>query len=135
MTSGHDHGYGHVQRPAGSAAGAHRVRLRWALAIIGGFFVVEVVGALLTGSLALLGDAGHMLTDVVGLGLALAAIEAAARARAHPQRTFGLYRLEVLAALANAVLLAGLAGYVLYEAVRRFGDPPEVAAGRPLTGT
>jgi cobalt-zinc-cadmium efflux system protein len=126
MNPGHDHGDMH--RPAGSAASGHRRRLRWALVVIGGFFVAELVGALISGSLALLGDAGHMLTDVVGLGLALAAIEAAARTRGHPQRTFGLYRLEVLAALVNAVLLAGLAGYVLYEAVQRFGDPPEVAA-------
>lgn len=126
----------HVHGPravAGTSAGArHRARLRWALLVIGGFFVVELVGSLLTGSLALLGDAGHMLTDVIGLALALAAIEAAARARAHPRRTFGLYRLEILAALANAVLLVGLAGYVLFEAVRRFTDPPEVAAGAML---
>lgn len=108
------------------------MRLRWALVVIGGFFIVELVGALVTGSLALLGDAGHMLTDVVGLGLALAAIEAAARARAHPGRTFGLYRLEILAALTNAILLVGLAGYVLFEAVQRFADPPAVTAAPML---
>lgn len=132
MAFGHGHGHGHGQQPTGSASAQHRRRLRWALLVIVGFFVAELVGALVTGSLALLGDAGHMLTDVVGLGLALAAIEAAARARAHPQRTFGLYRLEVLAALANAVLLVGLASYVLYEAVRRFSDTPQVAAGPML---
>jgi cobalt-zinc-cadmium efflux system protein len=123
---GHDHGV------ALSAGGRHRRRLRWALVVIGGFFVVELVGALVTGSLALLGDAGHMLTDVVGLGLALAAIEASSRAQARPARTFGLYRLEILAALANAVLLVGLAGYILVEAVRRLADPPEVVAGPML---
>ena len=72
-----------------------------------------------------------MLTDVVGLGMALAAIQLADRALAprRRQRTFGLYRLEILAALANAVLLFGVAVYVLVEAVRRFGDPPDVLGG------
>jgi cobalt-zinc-cadmium efflux system protein len=112
-----------------SAAGRYRRQLRWALLLVAAFLVVEVVAALLTGSLALLGDAGHLFTDVVGLGLALAAVEAAARARSRPHRTFGLYRLEVLAALGNAVLLLGLAGFIVYEAVQRFQNPPEVAGG------
>jgi cobalt-zinc-cadmium efflux system protein len=102
--------------------------LGWSFCIIATFFVVELVGGLLTNSLALLSDAGHMLTDVLGLGMALAAIQAAVRVRAHVQRSFGLYRLEILAALANAVLLAGVAVYVLYEAVQRVNDPPEVLA-------
>lgn len=114
-----------------SAGGRYRRRLWFALALVVAFLVVEVAAALLTGSLALLGDAGHLLTDVVGLGMALAAIEAAARARRHPRRTFGLYRLEVLAALGNALLLLGLAGFILFEAVQRFRAPPEVA-GAPL---
>jgi cobalt-zinc-cadmium efflux system protein len=67
-----------------------------------------------------------MVTDVLGVGLALAAIVAARRSRRRPARTFGLYRAEVLAALANAVLLFGVAGYVLYEAVMRFSSPPDV---------
>ena len=83
-------------------------------------------------ALALLSDAGHMFTDVLGIGMALAAITAARRAAGDPQRTFGLYRLEVLAALANAVLLSGVAVYVLIEAVRRLGDPPAVSAGPVL---
>lgn len=120
-----------LQPDGNSAGGRHRTRLRWALALVVGFLAVEVTAALLTGSLALLGDAGHLLTDVVGLGLALGAIEAAARARHHPRRTFGLYRLEVLAALANAVLLVGLAGFILSEAVQRLRDPPDVA-GAPM---
>src|SRR3954452_19868221 len=94
--------------------------------------VVEAVAALLTGSLALLSDAGHMFTDVLGIAMALAAITAATRSSTDSQRTFGLYRLEVLAALANAVLLTGVAVYVLIEAVRRFTDPPEVPAGSML---
>ena len=114
-----------------SAGGRYRRRLWFALALVASFLVVEVAAALSTGSLVLLGDAGHLLTDVVGLGMALAAIEAAARARRHPRRTFGLYRLEVLAALGNAILLIGLAGFILFESVQRFRDPPEVA-GTPL---
>jgi cobalt-zinc-cadmium efflux system protein len=73
-----------------------------------------------------------MFTDVLGIGMALAAITAAGRTSKDPQRTFGLYRLEVLAALANAVLLSGVALVVLVEAVRRIGEPPEVAAGPML---
>lgn len=125
-TGGHDHG-GPI-----SASGQHRHRLMWACALLGGLFVVELVAAFATGSLALLGDAGHVLTDLVGLGLALAAIEAAVRASQHSHRTFGLYRLEILAALINAVLLVGLAGYVLVDAIRRFMDPPEVVGGPML---
>ncbi|MFO7777628.1 MAG: cation diffusion facilitator family transporter [Nitriliruptoraceae bacterium] len=114
---------------AASAGGRHRRALRWALGLVTGFLLLEVTAAVLTGSLALLGDAGHLLTDVVGLGLALGAIEAAARSRTQAGRTFGLYRLEVLAALANAVLLLGLAGFILVEAVDRFRSPPTVAPG------
>ena len=87
--------------------------------------LVEVVGGLLTGSLALLSDAAHMGTDVLGLGMSLAAVHLASRP-SPPQRTYGAYRLEVLAALANGVLLFAVAGYILYEAYRRFADPPEV---------
>lgn len=94
--------------------------------------VVEVVAGLVTGSLALLSDAGHMVTDVLGLGMALAAIRLASRGSTARHRTFGLYRLEILAALANAVLLFGVALYVLVEAVGRFADAPPVASGQIL---
>ena len=88
----------------------HRGRLWAAFALLAVFMVVEAVAALATGSLALLSDAGHMFTDVLGIGMALAAITRRPAARPRdPQRTFGLYRLEVLAALANAVLLFGVA--------------------------
>ncbi len=120
MGAGHDHG---VQ-----ASGRHRGRLVWAFLLLAVFMLVETVAALRTGSLALLSDAGHMFTDVLGIGMALAAITAAGRTAADSQRTFGLYRLEVLAALANAVLLSGVAVYVLVEALRRFTAPPEVPA-------
>src|SRR5205807_1801719 len=97
------------------------------LGIAAAFMVVEFVVGILTSSLALISDAAHMLTDVVGVALALAAILVARRAKGRGQgRTFGLYRAEVLAALANAVLLFGVAGYVLVEAVSRFAHPPAV---------
>jgi cobalt-zinc-cadmium efflux system protein len=93
--------------------------------------VVEVVGAALSGSLALLADAGHMATDAVGIALALGAVTLAQRP-AGGRRTFGVQRLEVLAAVANGLLLLGVAGYVLVEAVRRIGDPPRLPAGLVL---
>lgn len=126
MTGTHTHDHGHVSISGGAR---HKGRLVAALAVLVVFLVVEVVAAFATGSLALLSDAGHMLTDVLGIGMALAAIQLAARGSASPHRTFGLYRLEILAALANAVLLFGVAGWVLYEAVGRIGDPVEVASG------
>jgi cobalt-zinc-cadmium efflux system protein len=97
-------------------------------ALIVAFLVVQVVVGVVTGSLALLSDAGHMATDALGLGMAVAAIQAASTARAHPHRTFGLYRLEILAALVNAGLLFAVAGYVLVEAVGRIGDARDIAS-------
>jgi cobalt-zinc-cadmium efflux system protein len=123
MGAGHDHG-GQALR----AGEKHRARLWWAASLLAVFMLVEAVAALMTGSLALLSDAGHMFTDVLGIAMALAAITAAGRAATDSQRTFGLYRLEVLAALANAVLLTGVAVYVVIEAVTRFSDPPHVPA-------
>jgi cobalt-zinc-cadmium efflux system protein len=99
-----------------------------AFVLITGFLVVQVVVGLATNSLALLSDAGHMATDALGLGMALAAIGAANRTVQKRHRTFGLYRLEILAALANAVLLFVVAGYVLIEAAERLDDPPEIAS-------
>ncbi|HEY8474647.1 MAG TPA: cation diffusion facilitator family transporter [Natronosporangium sp.] len=117
-----------------SSSHQHRGRLWLAFGLLAAFMVVEAVAAWWTGSLALLSDAGHLATDVLGIGMALAAIYAASHAQrgGAPHRTFGLYRLEVLAALANAVLLFAVAGFVLVEAARRFGDPPEVLAGPML---
>lgn len=120
-------GDGHAHAGTLSAAGRHRGRLVLAFGITAGYMVVELVAGLATGSLALLSDAAHMGTDVLGLGMALAAIVLAQRPPTD-RRTFGHYRLEVLAALANGVLLFGVAGYVLFEAVRRFSSPPEVAS-------
>ncbi|MBM0278481.1 cation diffusion facilitator family transporter [Micromonospora tarensis] len=128
MGAGHDHHHGSVA----NAAHQHRGRLWAAFGLLATLMVIEAVAALHTGSLALLSDAGHMFTDVLGIGMALAAITATRRAIGDPQRTFGLYRLEVLAALANAVLLSGVAVYVVIEAIRRFGDPHEITAGPVL---
>jgi cobalt-zinc-cadmium efflux system protein len=127
MGAGHDHG-----TQALHAGERHRARLWWAASLLALFMVVEAVAAMATGSLALLSDAGHMFTDVLGIAMALAAITAAGRAATDSQRTFGLYRLEVLAALANSVLLAAVAGFVVVQAVRRFTDPPDVPAGSML---
>lgn len=110
-----------------SAAGASRGRLLVVMALVVGYLAVEVIGSLATNSLALLADAGHMLTDAVGVGLALVAIHFAARP-ASPSKSYGYYRLEILAAVANAVLLFGVAAYILFEAYKRFTDPPAVVS-------
>jgi cobalt-zinc-cadmium efflux system protein len=123
------HAHSHVSLSAGQR---HKGRLLAAFGVLFVFMLVEVVGAWATSSLALLSDAGHMLTDVVGIGMALAAIHLAGRGSARSYRTFGWYRLEILAALANSVLLFGVAAYVLVEAIRRFTDPADVLAGPML---
>lgn len=124
-------GAGHAHAAAiGSAAARHRKPLAVAFALTATYAVVEVIGGLATGSLALLSDAAHMGTDVLGLALALATIQLAKRPAAG-RRTYGTYRLEVLAAIVNGLLLFGVAGYILYEAVQRFRDPPEVL-GLPM---
>ncbi len=122
----HDHG----RSPGGDRATQLRA-LRRSLVVLVVFLVVEVVAGFMTGSIALLGDAGHMLTDVLGLGMALGAMTAATRQDATSSRTFGLYRLEVLAALVNAVLLGGVAVWLLVEAITRIGDQPPVL-GAPM---
>lgn len=115
---------------AATRAGQHTRPLVTTLALTTTFLVVEVVGAIWTGSLALLADAGHMLTDVGGLVLALFAIRFAAKPPT-PEKTYGFYRVEILAALANALVLLGISAFILYEAYRRFQDPPPVL-GRPM---
>jgi cobalt-zinc-cadmium efflux system protein len=105
---------------------ASRRRLAFVLGLTCAFLAVEVVAGVLTGSLALIADAGHMLTDVAGLVLALAAMKFAER-RPSPRRTYGYHRVEILAALTNAVVLAAVAGYILAEAWERFRAPHPVA--------
>lgn len=103
-------------------------KLRWALLLTGSFLIIELIGALVSGSLALLSDATHMLTDVLGLVIAIVGIRLGRRP-ADPRRTFGYYRFEILAALANALMLFGIAIYILLEAYQRFREPVVVQSG------
>lgn len=109
----------------GSSASRNQSGLKWALGLTSTYMVAEVVGGLATGSLALLADAAHMLTDAGGLAFALLAIKLGERA-ATSRRTYGLLRAEILAALGNAVVLLLLTVYILWEAYKRFVSPPEV---------
>ena len=122
MSGGHSHAGGRQ----------HLKPLAIVFGMVATFMVVEAVAGFLTGSLSLVSDAGHMATDALGLGMALAAITVAGRVSSDTGRTFGLYRLEIVAALANAALLLGVAGYVIFEAVSRIQDPPEVTTGPML---
>lgn len=108
-----------------SAGSKNKKSLVLVLSLSALYLIAEVVGGLLTGSLALLADAGHMLTDVGGLALALIAIKLGER-QATPRKTYGYYRAEILAALTNAVVLIGISLYILFEAYQRFRNPPEV---------
>ncbi|MCW2741164.1 MAG: cation diffusion facilitator family transporter [Blastococcus sp.] len=123
---GHDH-----SRVPATAGGAHRRRLLVVLGLTLGLLVAEVIGAVLSGSLALLADAGHMATDAAGVALALGAVSLAQRP-ARGRRTFGWQRVEILAAVANGLLLLAVAGYVLVAAVRRVGHPPDIDSGLML---
>lgn len=97
-----------------------------AAAILSAFFVIELVTALTINSIALLADAGHMLTDLVAMFLGLTAVLLAKRGSSSPARTYGWHRAEVFTAVANAVLLLGVAAFILYEAFERLGDAPDV---------
>lgn len=114
-----------------SAASANSSRLIIVLCLSTTLFVLELVTGLLTNSLALIADAGHVLSDAAGVALALLAIWFAARP-ATARQTFGYYRMEILAAVVNAVVLFGLAGFILLEAWRRFGQEPEIVTGPML---
>ena len=102
--------------------------LFWTLLLLCGYLVAEVVGGLIAHSLALLADAGHMFSDVAALGLSLFALWMAERPPT-PQRTYGYYRTEILAALANGAALLAVSVFIFLEAVRRFRQPPEVQGG------
>lgn len=122
MGSAHSHGTGE---------GTPRKRLLIAFAITTSVFVVEVVGSVITGSLALLIDAAHMLTDVIGLGLAVTAAHLMNRAPTD-RHTWGLRRAEVLGALTQAALLLGVGLFALVEGIRRLFEPPEISSGALL---
>lgn len=125
MTGGHAHG------PGGTATRRHRRRLVVVVAITAAVFVAQVVGGLASGSLALLADAGHMLTDSTGLVIALVATMLAALPPTS-SRTYGLQRVEVLAAMINGLLLVGIAVWVLLRAVDRWNEPVEISSGLML---
>jgi len=122
----HDHNHDHPHNHFHSS----RARLRLAFWTQAVFFVVELVGGILTNSLALLADAGHMLSDVGALGLSLLALRWALKSPT-AQRTFGYHRLEILVALLNGLALWGMAGYIFYEAIGRIFQPPAIS-GLPL---
>lgn len=125
--AGHSHGLdGHT-----TAAGKHRKKLVAVLIITGAVFVIQVAGALISGSLALLADAGHMLTDATGVFIALVASLLAAKP-ACEKRTFGFLRAEVLAALVNGLAIAAIAVVIFIEAIKRLGTDVEIAAGPML---
>ncbi|MGI3200799.1 cation diffusion facilitator family transporter [Streptomyces sp. GLT-R25] len=130
MGAGHSHGHAHgaADGGGGTAAAAYRGRLRVALWITLTVMVVEIVGGIVANSLALVADAAHMATDALGLAMALLAIHFAGRPPSG-NRTFGYARAEILAALANCLLLLGVGGYVLYEAIQRFVTPTETEGG------
>ncbi len=117
-----------MEHHSASAAGQRWRRIAAAMAIGAGIFVIEVVAGIASNSLALLADAGHIFADVSGMALSLAAIWVAARPRTSA-RTFGLYRLEIVAATANAILLLGIAIVVVLEGFRRFLTPPDIESG------
>jgi len=121
---GHDHAHGSGVR--------HRGRLALVLALSLMVLVVEAMVAFMTGSLALLADAGHVLGDCAGIVMAMAAISVAQRGRPGSRRTFGYHRTEVIAAGLNGLVLLVLAGWIVLSAVRRLGEPPEIAGGLVL---
>ena len=121
--------HGHGGATSGHAGGRHRWRLAVAFGLVGTFFVVELVAALLSGSLALLSDAGHMAADVVALGAALLATKVAVRPDTTGRRTYGSYRAEVLASGLSVLLMLGVAAYVVVEAIGRVGEVVEVETG------
>jgi cobalt-zinc-cadmium efflux system protein len=136
MGAGHAHGHVHAHANAhtpgpstgGTAAAAYRGQLRITLCITLMVLLVELAGAAVTRSLALLADAGHMATDAIGVSMALLAIHFANRP-ASERRTYGYARAEILAAVLNCVLLLGVGGYILFEAVERLITPAEVPGG------
>ncbi len=129
---GHGHGHGHgARRKAGGLAEERRkdrLRLLFALGLTGTIAIAEAVGGWITNSLALLSDAGHMLTDVSALLLSLLALWFSGKP-ADLKKTYGYYRMEILSALFNGMLLLGITGFILYEAWERFRAPAEVKLG------
>lgn len=126
--TGHAHGHSHAHGHTHSHAPADRKGLLIALIITGGIMLLEFFGGLVTGSLALLSDSGHMLSDTASLALSLVAMIFAVRP-ASAKNTYGFYRFEIMAALFNGVTLFVISGFIMWEAFQRIGSPPEVASG------
>ena len=126
MAAGHAHGSGASSEHPGAR---HRWRLAISFALVASFFGVELAFGLLTGSLALLSDAGHMAADVVALGAALVATRIASRLDTTGRRTYGSYRAEVFASGLAVLLMLGVSAYVVIEAVGRFGRAVEIETG------
>ena len=118
MGGGHDHGTGEIR---------HERPLWWAFGLTLAFLIAEVIGGILTNSLALLSDAAHMATDVIALAISLVAVRLS-RKPADAKRTYGYARMEAIGAMVNGLLLFAVAFYVLWEAAHRFSEPPEVAS-------
>lgn len=116
---GHDHGHDHTH-------GANKKVLLISFLIIASYMIVEAIGGFLTNSLALLADAGHMLSDAISLGIALLAFKLGEKVASH-SKTFGYKRFEILAAVLNGATLILISLYIFYEAIKRFANPPEVA--------
>ncbi|KRF11478.1 cation transporter [Nocardioides sp. Soil797] len=127
MGAGHSHG-----APAGHAGGRYRTRLAAAFGLVGAFFFVELVTGILSGSLALISDAGHMAADVVALGAALVATKIATRPDSTGRRTYGSYRAEVFASGLTVLIMLGVAVYVVIESIGRIDGDPEVASASML---
>ncbi|WP_428909949.1 cation diffusion facilitator family transporter [Niallia sp. Krafla_26] len=117
---GHDHGHDHTH-------GANKKTLMISFIIITGYMIIEAIGGFMTNSLALLSDAGHMLSDSISLGIALLAFTLGEKA-ANYSKTYGYKRFEILAAVLNGITLVLIAIYIFYEAIQRFQHPPEVAS-------
>ncbi|MEM7025219.1 MAG: cation diffusion facilitator family transporter [Pseudomonadota bacterium] len=127
MAHQHDHDHAHHQ-----AGADNERRVLLALALTGSFMVIEVVGGIASGSLALIADAGHMLTDTLSLGLAYLAFRIGRWPR-DSRRTYGYHRFQVLAAFVNGLTLVGVVGWIGFEAIRRLFEPVEVLGGLMLT--
>ncbi|MGE7056170.1 cation diffusion facilitator family transporter, partial [Paenibacillus glucanolyticus] len=124
----HNHQHGHDHSHHDHARSGNKKGLRIALIITVGIMILELVGGLLTNSLALLSDSGHMLSDASAILLSLVALWFATKPSS-PNKTYGFYRFEILAALLNGVALFVIAGFIVWEAIQRFNDPPTVASG------
>ncbi|EGD42781.1 cation diffusion facilitator family transporter [Nocardioides sp. NPDC057772] len=123
MGAGHSHA-----APAGHAGARYRIRMAIAFGLVAAYFLVELVAGIVSGSLALISDAGHMAADVVALGAALVATRIATRPDSTGRRTYGSYRAEVFASGLTVLIMLGVAAYVVVEAIGRIGAEPEVAS-------